>query len=239
MSTPSAPAADRGARLSGGASMMTCASSRSRPRRAEGAGGQVDLPPRRAARRDGLLAGAHRELPARRRYHLDTQSRACAGRARGGARARRSSCAGPACARPVSRRPDRRWQRRHALAPLPGWLAAQEGRSFTLDGDASIRRRPVDRVAEPLALMGAQLQAREGALPAILPCAADGCTRSPTSCLSRALRSSRACCSRRSLRTAPQPWASPRAAATTPSACCCAPASHPPQRPPCHGRQCR
>ena len=42
---------------------------------------------------------------------------------------------------------------------LPGWLAAQEGRSFTLDGDASIRRRPVDRVAEPLALMGAKVQA--------------------------------------------------------------------------------
>src|ERR1700686_1975946 len=42
---------------------------------------------------------------------------------------------------------------------LPGWLAAQEGRSFTLDGDASIRRRPVDRVAEPLALMGARVQA--------------------------------------------------------------------------------
>ncbi|HST57021.1 MAG TPA: 3-phosphoshikimate 1-carboxyvinyltransferase [Solirubrobacteraceae bacterium] len=42
---------------------------------------------------------------------------------------------------------------------LPGWLAAQEGRSFTLDGDESIRRRPVDRVAEPLRLMGAELDA--------------------------------------------------------------------------------
>ncbi len=31
------------------------------------------------------------------------------------------------------------------LRLLPGWLAAQEGRSFTLDGDESIRRRPVDR----------------------------------------------------------------------------------------------
>jgi 3-phosphoshikimate 1-carboxyvinyltransferase len=45
------------------------------------------------------------------------------------------------------------------LRLLPGWLAAQEGRSFTLDGDESIRRRPVDRVIEPLALMGADLQA--------------------------------------------------------------------------------
>jgi 3-phosphoshikimate 1-carboxyvinyltransferase len=51
------------------------------------------------------------------------------------------------------------------LRLLPGWLAAQEGRTFTLDGDASIRRRPVDRVIEPLSLMGATLQAREGRHP--------------------------------------------------------------------------
>jgi 3-phosphoshikimate 1-carboxyvinyltransferase len=43
------------------------------------------------------------------------------------------------------------------LRLLPGWLAAQEGRSFQLDGDESIRRRPVDRIAEPLLLMGAEL----------------------------------------------------------------------------------
>jgi 3-phosphoshikimate 1-carboxyvinyltransferase len=48
---------------------------------------------------------------------------------------------------------------------LPGWLAAQDGCSFTLDGDASIRRRPVDRIAEPLRLMGAEIRAREGRLP--------------------------------------------------------------------------
>ncbi|HTA06584.1 MAG TPA: 3-phosphoshikimate 1-carboxyvinyltransferase [Solirubrobacteraceae bacterium] len=48
------------------------------------------------------------------------------------------------------------------LRLLPGWLAAQEGRTFTLDGDESIRRRPVDRVAEPLRLMGAELSARDG-----------------------------------------------------------------------------
>src|SRR4051794_12259998 len=45
---------------------------------------------------------------------------------------------------------------------LPGWLAGQEGRSFTLDGDASIRRRPVDRIAVPLERMGARIEAREG-----------------------------------------------------------------------------
>ena len=48
---------------------------------------------------------------------------------------------------------------------LPGWLAAQNGRSFTLDGDESIRRRPVDRVIEPLREMGATLSAREDRLP--------------------------------------------------------------------------
>jgi len=48
------------------------------------------------------------------------------------------------------------------LRLLPGWLAGQEGGRWTLDGDASIRRRPVDRVAAPLARMGAQLDARDG-----------------------------------------------------------------------------
>jgi 3-phosphoshikimate 1-carboxyvinyltransferase len=48
------------------------------------------------------------------------------------------------------------------LRLLPGWLAAQQGRSFTLDGDDSIRRRPVDRIAEPLRQMGAELHASSG-----------------------------------------------------------------------------
>ena len=48
---------------------------------------------------------------------------------------------------------------------LPGWLAGQPGGSWTLDGDESIRRRPVDRIAEPLTLMGAEVTARDGRLP--------------------------------------------------------------------------
>ncbi|TML30708.1 MAG: 3-phosphoshikimate 1-carboxyvinyltransferase, partial [Actinobacteria bacterium] len=50
---------------------------------------------------------------------------------------------------------------------LPGWLAGQEGddSSWTLDGDESIRRRPVDRIAEPLGMMGARVEAREGRFP--------------------------------------------------------------------------
>jgi 3-phosphoshikimate 1-carboxyvinyltransferase len=47
------------------------------------------------------------------------------------------------------------------LRLLPGWLAGQETGKWTLDGDASIRRRPVDRIAEPLAAMGARLSCRD------------------------------------------------------------------------------
>jgi 3-phosphoshikimate 1-carboxyvinyltransferase len=51
------------------------------------------------------------------------------------------------------------------LRLLPGWLAGQEGGRWTLDGDDSIRRRPVDRIAVPLREMGARLSCREDRLP--------------------------------------------------------------------------
>ncbi len=51
------------------------------------------------------------------------------------------------------------------LRLLPGWLAGQEAGAWTLDGDDSIRRRPVDRIAAPLRLMGARIECREGRLP--------------------------------------------------------------------------
>jgi 3-phosphoshikimate 1-carboxyvinyltransferase len=51
------------------------------------------------------------------------------------------------------------------LRLLPGWLAGQEGGRWTLDGDDSIRRRPVDRIAVPLRRMGARLSCREERLP--------------------------------------------------------------------------
>jgi 3-phosphoshikimate 1-carboxyvinyltransferase len=50
------------------------------------------------------------------------------------------------------------------LRILPGWLGGQAGR-WTLDGDESIRRRPVDRVAEPLRRMGAEVECRDDRLP--------------------------------------------------------------------------
>jgi 3-phosphoshikimate 1-carboxyvinyltransferase len=51
------------------------------------------------------------------------------------------------------------------LRLLPGWLAGQDGGSWALDGDESIRRRPVDRIVEPLRLMGARLRCRDDRLP--------------------------------------------------------------------------
>jgi 3-phosphoshikimate 1-carboxyvinyltransferase len=50
------------------------------------------------------------------------------------------------------------------LRILPGWLAGQEGGVWELDGDESIRRRPVDRIVEPLAEMGAKISCRDGRL---------------------------------------------------------------------------
>jgi 3-phosphoshikimate 1-carboxyvinyltransferase len=51
------------------------------------------------------------------------------------------------------------------LRLLPGWLAGQGTGAWVLDGDESIRRRPVDRVAEPLTAMGATVSCRDGRLP--------------------------------------------------------------------------
>jgi 3-phosphoshikimate 1-carboxyvinyltransferase len=51
------------------------------------------------------------------------------------------------------------------LRLLPGWLAGQEAGSWTLDGDESIRRRPVDRIVTPLEQMGARLSCRDERLP--------------------------------------------------------------------------
>jgi 3-phosphoshikimate 1-carboxyvinyltransferase len=44
---------------------------------------------------------------------------------------------------------------------LAGLLAGQQG-EFTLDGDESLRRRPMDRIVEPLRAMGVAVKARDG-----------------------------------------------------------------------------
>ena len=163
---------------------------RAAARRGHRAAGQVDLPPRGAVRRDVERDGADRELPARRGHDVDARRRA---RAR-----RRGVDASGGRGRRARRRPRRRARARRApidvgnagtlMRLLPGWLAAQEGRTFALDGDASIRRRPVDRIAEPLARMGAVIEADGRPLPAVRRARHGAARRSPTSCRSRARR---------------------------------------------------
>jgi 3-phosphoshikimate 1-carboxyvinyltransferase len=51
---------------------------------------------------------------------------------------------------------------------LPGWLAGQGRGRWTIDGDESIRRRPIDRVVAPLRQMGATLDCREARLPPLI-----------------------------------------------------------------------
>ncbi len=50
------------------------------------------------------------------------------------------------------------------LRLLPGWLAGQPRGAWTVDGDDSIRRRPLARIIEPLRAMGARLHGREEGL---------------------------------------------------------------------------
>jgi 3-phosphoshikimate 1-carboxyvinyltransferase len=51
------------------------------------------------------------------------------------------------------------------LRIMPGWLAGQPEGTWTLAGDESIARRPVGRVADPLAAMGAEVSSRDGLPP--------------------------------------------------------------------------
>ncbi|MFZ9668668.1 MAG: 3-phosphoshikimate 1-carboxyvinyltransferase [Solirubrobacterales bacterium] len=54
------------------------------------------------------------------------------------------------------------------LRLLPGWLAGWEGGRWEIDGDDSIRRRPVDRVAVPLGEMGARIEASGDRFPPLV-----------------------------------------------------------------------
>jgi 3-phosphoshikimate 1-carboxyvinyltransferase len=53
------------------------------------------------------------------------------------------------------------------LRLLAGIVAAQDGR-YELTGDESLRRRPVDRVAEPLGRMGARVETSDGRPPLVV-----------------------------------------------------------------------
>jgi 3-phosphoshikimate 1-carboxyvinyltransferase len=51
---------------------------------------------------------------------------------------------------------------------VAGILAGQEGRRFELTGDESLSRRPMGRIADPLALMGATVETTGGGLPLLI-----------------------------------------------------------------------
>lgn len=51
---------------------------------------------------------------------------------------------------------------------LSGLLAAQSGNTFTLTGDPSLSRRPMERIRKPLAQMGAQIELTEGHAPIVI-----------------------------------------------------------------------
>jgi 3-phosphoshikimate 1-carboxyvinyltransferase len=51
---------------------------------------------------------------------------------------------------------------------LAGLLAGQEGRSFELRGDESLRSRPMERVAEPLRRMGGSVETTDGRAPLVV-----------------------------------------------------------------------
>lgn len=53
------------------------------------------------------------------------------------------------------------------LRLLPGWLAGWEGGLWRMDGDDSIRKRPVDRIATPLERMGARIEVTDDRFPPI------------------------------------------------------------------------
>lgn len=56
---------------------------------------------------------------------------------------------------------------------LPGWLAGQPGGDWELDGDESIRRRPMGRIVDPLRQMGAHIDSSpEGTAPICIEAAA-------------------------------------------------------------------
>ena len=147
---------------------MTAATVTMRFEPADGLSGELRPPPDKSISHRAALLGAMASEPVRIERFLqaaDTESTLAAVRALGAlVEVRGEEVIVRGTGLREAREPDGPIDVGNAgtlLRLLPGWLAAQEGRSFTLDGDESIRRRPVDRIAEPLRLMGARLEARE------------------------------------------------------------------------------
>jgi 3-phosphoshikimate 1-carboxyvinyltransferase len=129
--------------------------------------GEIAAPPDKSLSHRAALLGAMSSTPVRITNYLDaedTNSTLAAVRALG-ARVANGRVHGPGL-RGVARNATIDVGNAGTLMRLlPGWLAGQDGGAWTLDGDASIRRRPVDRIAAPLTRMGAELEAREDRFP--------------------------------------------------------------------------
>ena len=119
------------------------------------------------------------------------------GDARGRARARRDGVRGrattrcasaaSACAGCGAGRADRLRQRGHADAAAAGPPRRAGGRTFELTGDESLSRRPMERIAEPLRAMGADVETTDGHAPVGIAGRRAAADRR-TSCRSRARR---------------------------------------------------
>ena len=160
-------------------------------------GRQVDLAPRRAARarwasgRSGSTATCARPT----RWRRSTPSRAL-GASVDATTATRSPSPGSGCAARASRRaPIDVRNSGTLLRLLPGWLRGQPRRTFRSTATSRSAARPVDRIAAPLALMGARARGARRAAAAAARARRRGCTGSSTSCRSRARRSCRRSCS--------------------------------------------
>ena len=189
-------------------------------RRAAPADRQVDLPPRGDPRRDGGRARARPRLPRRGRHELHAAGRPAPRRARAGRRRRGRSSAARACATPpcpTGRSTSATPARSCACCPA-GWpprRAAPTPSTATPRSAAG----PVDRIAEPLRLMGARDRRHRRA-----PAALHRHRRAPALDPLRAAGGQRAGevvrrCSPAWPPTAPPRSPSRRPAATTPSAC--------------------
>jgi 3-phosphoshikimate 1-carboxyvinyltransferase len=134
--------------------------------------GEIAAPPDKSISHRAALLGAMASEPVRIDNFLkaaDTKATLAAARALGAlVEVHLTGAVVRGCGLRDARQPERAIDVGNAgtlMRLLPGWLAGQEGRGFTLEGDASIARRPVDRVIEPLRAMGGRLSAREDRFP--------------------------------------------------------------------------
>ena len=164
------------------------------------AGRQIDLASRDPVRPARLPRDAGRRAARGRRCAEDRQGLPGARRGRRTPRAGDGEFAGLASRAPTAPRHARFRQRRHRL-PVDDGCRRRPRNHAIFDGDASLRKRPMRRILDPLRLMGAEVlsEADGGRCPIVLKGARDPAPieyRSP--CPRR--RSSRPSCSPASTR---------------------------------------